>query len=134
MNTNGVLANIDQEGLWCSYGRAYYMSGTMTNIVSLSDPIKKGFSVFMISEKDNAFYVTDSQKCMVRFPCNEKGLYINNQGRTFKSTAKECCCYQVVMNNKIEGFTSRQVARAIKAKKLYHDLHAETAKILKAWI
>ena len=38
------------------------------------------------------------------------------------------------MNNVIEGFTPRQVARAVRAKKLYHDLHAETADNLKAWI
>ena len=134
MNTNGGSAGIDQEGFWRGYGKAYYMPGAMTNIVSLSDAIEKGFSIYMDSDKDNAFYVTDSSKRTVRFPCNEQGLYVNEHGRTFKSTSKECCCYQVVMSNEIEGFTPRQVARAVRAKKLYHDLHAETADKLKAWI
>ena len=104
------------------------------NIVSLSDAIEKGFSVYMDSEKDNAFYVTDSERRTVRFPCNDQGLYMNEQGHTFKFAAKECCYYQIVMNNVIEGFTPRQVARAVRAKKLYHDLHAETAHNLKVWL
>ena len=135
MNTNGGSKNINQEGTWRGYGHAYYLKDAMTNIVSLSDAIEKGFLVFFDSDLDNAFYVTDSEKRTVRFPCNEQGLYVNEQGRTFMSKAKECCCYQVVnMNNAIEGFTPRQVVRAVRAKKLYHDLHAETVDKLKAWI
>ena len=107
MNTNGGSKDIVQEGSWWGYGHAYYMSDAMTNIVSLSDAIEKGFSVFMDSDRDNAFYVTDSEKRTVRFPCNEHGLYVNEQGRTFKAKSKECCCYQIVnMNNNIEGFTT----------------------------
>ena len=37
-------------------------------------------------------------------PCNDQGLYVNEQGRTFKSTVEDCCYYQIVMNNEIEGF------------------------------
>ena len=59
------------------------------NIVSLSDVIEKGFLVFMDSSLDNAFYVTDSERCTVRFPCNEDGLYINEPGCTFKSRTKD---------------------------------------------
>ena len=77
MNTNGGSAGIDKEGCWRGYGRAYYMPEAMMNIVSLSDAIEKGFSVYMDSEKDNAFYVTDSERRTVRFPCNDQGLYMN---------------------------------------------------------
>ena len=38
-------------------------------------------------------------------------------------------CYNI-----IKGYTPRQVARAKRAKKLYHDLHAETIPNLKNWV
>ena len=128
MKTNAGSKHINQQGCWRGYGHAYYMPSAMTNIVSLSDAVEKGFTVFMDTALDNAFYVTDSQRRTIRFPCNEEGLYTNETGRTFKSLDKNGA---IVMMNMIKGFTPRQVARAIRAKKLYHDLHAETADNLK---
>ena len=100
MNTNGGSKDIDREGCWRGYGHAYYMPSAMMNIVSLSDAIEKGFSVFMDSSLDNAFYVTDADRQTVRFLCNEAGLYVNETGRTFKSRTKEG---EIVMTNVLEG-------------------------------
>ena len=96
------------------------MPDALMNIVSVSDVVQKGFHVIFYSAYDNAFYVTDENKRTVRFPCNEAGLYMKE--RTSR-------CY-----NAIEGYTPRQVARAKRAKKLYHDLHAETIPNLKNWV
>ena len=47
MKTNAGSKQISQEGCWRGYSNAYYMPSAMTNIVSLSDAIEKGFTVFM---------------------------------------------------------------------------------------
>ena len=107
------------------------MPSAIMNIVLLSDAIEKGFIVFIDSKLDNASYVADSKRRTVSFPCNEEGLYMNETGCTFKKKDENGV---IIMTNTIEGFTPKQVARAVRAKKLYHDLYAETVDNLKIWI
>ena len=122
METNGGLADITHEGHMNGYGNAYFFPGSITNIISVSDAVQKGFHVFFDSTIENAFYVTNSKGRTIRFPCNSMGLYIKEKEN------KE------VTATTIEGFTSRQIARAKLARKLYHNLNAETVANLKVWI
>lgn len=120
MDTNGGQKNIDQECEWTGYGQVYFVPDAMMNIVSVSDVISKGFQIYFDSKKDNAFYVTNELDRMVRFPYNEAGLYIQECTSSYYNT--------------IEGYTPRQEARAKRAKKLYHNSHAETVPNLKNWV
>ena len=130
MDMNGGSKFISQGGKWKGYGTAYYIPDAMVNIVSLSNAIEKGFQVFMDTDLDNAFNVTDQDKRTIRFPCNKQGLYMLkkkiNQGEKSKR--------HTVMASIIERYTPRELARAKQAKKLYHDLHAETISNLKGWL
>ena len=71
-------------------------------IVLFSDVNEKGCMVFMNSELDNAFYVTDSKRRTVRFLRNEEGLYMNEKGLTFKKRDKNDV---IILTNTFEGFT-----------------------------
>ena len=122
METNGGNTNVTHEGHWIGYGDAYYHPNAIMNIVSVSDAVKKGFHVFFDSEVENVFYVTNKKGVTIRFPCNEDGLYIKEKVKNHVNATT------------IEGFTSRQIARAKLARKLYHNLHAETAPNLKVWL
>ena len=62
MKTNAGVKQTDKEGYWRGYGKAYFMPSAMMNIVSLLDAVEKGFSVYMDSSLDNAFYITDSER------------------------------------------------------------------------
>ena len=94
----------------------------MMNIVSLSDAIEKGFQVFMDTDLDNAFYVTNQDKRTIRSPCNEQGLYMLEKDISPGKKNKR----HTVMATVIEGYTPQEVARAKRERKLYHNLHAET--------
>ena len=84
----------------------------------------------MDTDLDNAFYVTDQEKRTIRFPCNEQGLYMLEKDVSQDKKTKR----HTVMATVIEGYTPREVARAKRARKLYHDLHAETVSNLKVWL
>ena len=102
----------------------------MMNIVSVSNTVKKGFQVYIDIPIDNAFYVTDAQKITVRFPCNEQGLYMQEHKHTSDKNEKD----HMVMATVIEGHTPREIAKAKRCKRLYHDLHTETIPNLKMWL
>lgn len=100
----------------------------MTNLLSLNDAVRNGNRVFMDTDVDNCFFVIDQDRCVTKFPCNERGLYIMERPASIKSRAMSHA------GTTIEGYTAREVMRAKKARKLYHDLNAPSIPDLKVWI
>lgn len=74
------------------------------------------------SHVENCFTVTDSRGWVTRYPCDKRGFYVKEKkiSRVHATT--------------IEGFTQREVDRAVRARKLYHDLCAENISNVKIWI
>ena len=80
MRTNTGAKAIQQEGRYKGWGRTYYVPFAITNIVSTSDAIKKGYRVIMDSAKANCFYLIDRNGMTVKFPC-VGGLYVRGPGK-----------------------------------------------------
>lgn len=80
--------------------------------------------MYFNSEKDNCFYVASKKGVVSRFPVSKQGLYMMDRPRTLNVDRE-------ITATTIEGYTARQVARARKAKELYHNLHPETIPNLK---
>ena len=73
MTTNGRNKVILEEGDSHYYGQAVLDKSTMTNIVSMSNAIKKGFRIFFDSSKENCFYVIDWKERNIHYPYHKKG-------------------------------------------------------------
>ena len=82
----------------------------------------------MDTDVDNCFFVIDKDRRVTKFPCNERGLYIMERPASMKS------CAMIHAGTTIKGYTAREVMRAKKARKLYHDLNAPSISDLKVWI
>ena len=74
------------------------------------------------SHVENCFKVTNKKGQVTRYPCDERGLYVNSN---------EICNVNATT---VEGFTQREVDRAVRARKLYHDLGAENISNVKMWV
>ena len=59
MSTNAGEKELDKEGDWKEWGKAYLDETALTNIVSISYMVKKGFHVVFDSDKENCFYVIE---------------------------------------------------------------------------
>ena len=120
MCSNGGNRKIAEEGNWPGVGQAYLDEKALTNIVSQSEAIKRGYRVTFDSEIENTFIVTDrATRVTTRYPCDERGLYVREHQPPLE-------CHVAYINaTSIEGFTQREVERAGRARKLYHDLGAE---------
>ena len=70
----------------------------------------------MDTDEENAFYVTSPDGDVTKFLCDIRGLYVLEEV------------------NQLKGFTTREVDRAKRAKKLYYDLDAPTLGDLKMWV
>ena len=124
MSTNAGQKSLDREGEWKEWGQAYLDPTVLTNIVSVSDAVRKGFRVLFDSNKANCFFVTNPKDgSVIRFPM-KKGLYIRDDTKVVTD----------VNWTSIEGFTQRQIERAQAARKLYHDLNAENVGNVKFFI
>ena len=88
MTTNGRNKVILEEGDSHYYGQAVLDKSTMTNIVSMSNAIKKGFRIFFDSSKENCFYVIDWKERNIHYPYHKKGLYVQEVG-----THVDCSMY-----------------------------------------
>ena len=80
----------------------YYAPTAITNIVSMSDVIRKGYQVVMNSDRENCFYDVDRKSKALKFPCNEDGLYV-------RSPSKPVDCQELSFNTEVEAFTQREV-------------------------
>ena len=66
--------------------------------------------------------MTNKKGQVTRYPCDERGLYVKS--------SKICN----VNATTVEGFTQREVDRAVRARKLYHNLGAENISNVKMWV
>lgn len=132
METNGGDANVEHKGNKIGYDNALYHQEAVTNIILVSDAIRKGIKVYFNSGKNSCFNVTSKKGAMSKFPVSKQGLYyIMDKSESAPPTSN---VDREVMATTIEDYTARQVAREKKAKELYHNLHAETIPNLKVWL
>ena len=124
MSTNAGEERIDEEGEWKERGQSYVCPTALTDIVSISDVVKKGFRVCFDLDIKNTFYVY-KKDAEIRFPYDEKGLY--------KRSDEGSADYRVLATE-VEGFTQREVERAKAARQFYHDLNAESPENMRAFI
>ena len=54
----------------------WYDDEAISNLFSVSDMVKKGHSVFLDTDLDNAFVVRSKEGKTIRFPVDSRGLYI----------------------------------------------------------
>ena len=106
----------------------YFCLTALTNLYGVSDIVKKGNHVYIDTRQENCFVVTPKKGVDVRFPCDERGLYVR------ESTSPTDCCVYNYAGTHIEGFTPREVEKAKRVRKLYHDLNAPSIASLKVWI
>ena len=127
MTTTMREEKIRKEGQWKECGSSYLCPNTITNTVSTSDAIYKGYHVVFDLAKENCFYVTDRNNRAICFPCLSRGLYVRSM-----DTLIDCWFFNLARD--IEGFTQREMDRARAARKFYHDLNAESTKNMKTYI
>ena len=99
----------------------------ITNIVSTSGIIVKGYGVTMDSVRENCFFVIDKKNGTIKFTYDKRGLYVRSD-----EPLVDCCKYY--FNISVEGFTKREVERAIAAWKFYHDANAENVQNMKNFV
>ena len=128
MRSNGGNRRIQEQGIWPGVGQAYLDDRAITNIVSQSEAIKRGYHVYFNLRKENAFLIEDHKGRIQKYPVDERGLY-------FRKILLPVNCYVgYVMETSVEGYTPREVERADQARKLYHDLSAENIRNVKVWL
>ena len=77
METNAGNKNIDEQGEVIDYGTLFYDELALTNIFGISDMVRKGNRVFIDTDIDNSFLVTNKKSGSVtKFPCDVRGLYV----------------------------------------------------------
>ena len=101
--------------------------------MSISDVVAKGYQVLFNSDVENCFYVKDKKSGkVIRFPC-QGGLYVRANDKEEGFPPADCCdC--CVAATEIEGWTQREIERAKKARKFYHDLNAENLQNMKTFV
>ena len=106
----------------------YFYPPALTNLYGVSDIFKKGNHVYIDTRKENCFLVTRKKGLDVRFPCDDRGLYVR------ESTSPADCCVYNYAGTHIEGFTPREVEKEKRVQKLHHDLNVQSIVSLKVWI
>ena len=79
METNSGNKNVDEEGEVIDYGTSYFDDSALTHIFGMSDMVKKGHKVFINTNIENNFIVTNKKSGIVtKFPCDARGLYVRD--------------------------------------------------------
>ena len=144
MGTNGGTETLDRSGIVPGLGEAYYNPTGITNVASMSQLIRLGYRVTFDSDKENAFLVYpppksdgNNNRAMIRFTCNEKGLYCFKPKPGFfehiarqKQFTSTPVLVDTVQENRL-GYTDRQFARAKRVRALYHILGTPTVENFK---
>ena len=110
MCLNGVDINITQQGTWPEIGQAYLDGKSITNIVSQSEAIKRGYHVTFDSEIENAFVIKDRQKRVTRYLVDERGIYVR------EALPPVDCHVSYFLATSVEGYTPREVEREARAR------------------
>ena len=115
--TNAGKMVVNQEADVPAYGRVFFNDKAITNLFSMKDLIQKG-RVEFDSAIENAFRIMVGGKSM-KFIADEKGLYILE--------------YKKMENyNQIKGFSHREVEKAKRTRRLYHQLAAPSVVAFKS--
>lgn len=123
MSTNNGDKGLEDIGDWKEWGQSYLCESALTDIVSVSDAVERGFRVIFGSSVKKRFYVINPKDgSSVRFPVN-KGLYVRD------NTTPANCHF-----TSMEGYIQRQVDREKAARKFYNDLNAENVENVKYFI
>ena len=92
-------------------------------------PSENGSTIFTILNMHiNSFIVKDQEGRTVKYPCDSRGLYVR------EVLPPVDCHVSYVLTTSVEGYTDREVGRAARARKLYHDLSAENNRNVKVWL
>lgn len=126
MRTNDGKKRFVEEGDMKEFGEVYFDKEAMTNLVSLSNILSKGHRVYINTDLENFFMSTDkSKKRTSKFLCNEEGIYVR------ESDLPSSYWVSNYAGNTITCFTQREIKRAKRDRKLYHDLNAHSYPDLK---
>ena len=108
--TNGGQITTNKKGYLKNYGYVWYHPEAITNILSLSNVIKK-YKVTFNSVNGNCFEVHTGEKIII-FKQMKNGLYAHN------TTDREIVLVNTVEEN-MNKYTQRQINNANKARELY---------------
>ena len=125
---NGGNRSIEEEGHYPGVGQSYLDKRALKNIVSQSEVIKRGYKVKFDSEVENSFVMDDLVGWVIRYLCDERGLYVR------KHLPPVNCHVLSVSATSIEGYTQCKIERVGRARKLNHDLSAEKIGNVKVWL
>lgn len=125
MSTNSGEKDPNEKENWKEWITYYMCKTALTEILSVSDAVAKGFRVLFDSNKENCCYVVDKKNgSVIRFPYH-KQLYVKDD-----SDPQVDCSFAT----SVEGFTQREMERARQAWNFYHDLNAENIENVKFFI
>ena len=61
METNAGNKNVDEEGDVKDFGKSFFDETALTNILGMSDVVRKGHRVFIDTDIENSFVVTNKK-------------------------------------------------------------------------
>ena len=160
LETNGGYKSISQQADTPGYGDVYFAKDAMANICSVSEMARK-YRVTLNSQKENAFLIHMEDGRIIKFPCNDKGLYTRGasnknwlagseqvfglkdklrkgakpeEKKKVSAKSKRRSKSKITRGDRVEGFTRRKVLRARRTRRLYHILGAPSIGELKKCI
>ena len=123
MKTNGGSRVIEEEADEPIMDvKVHYDRNAITNLYALCNIVKKG-RVYYDSDVEDAFFVEvkrpGNTNKLLKFEANQEGLYV------LQNPCGEC-------HTEMEGFGRREIERAKRARRLYHQLKAPSEKDFKS--
>ena len=109
MEINAGDQDVDEEGDVIDYGTSFFDETALTNIFGMSDMVKKGHKVYIDTDVENTFIVTNKKSGKVtKFPCDARGLYVT---KSSKSVTPIDCFVHNFNVTLVKGFTPREVKK-----------------------
>ena len=140
MNTNAGKKILNIKGEMKGFGKVYFDPQQIANIFGFSHLKDKAKRIQYDSKKEDAFIV-EMEETTVKFTRTTEGLYVFTPPETFfneiaknknmikpyineinnnQITAETMCNTINTVNENMEGYTTRQVKDAKRARRLYH--------------
>ena len=152
MKTNAGDKTLNMKAMVPEYKQVWFNQDGIANIFAFADVADK-YRVTYDSKVKDAFFVHFSPDHIVQFNRTPEGLYAYKPSQQYlntiadmkgqspppvnrSDTADSAADYSMISTVKknMEGFTSRQVARAKAARKLYHIMHAGNEETFKTFL
>ena len=89
METNAGSKIIQEKGSIPGYGDVWYDADAVSNLFSLSDMVKRGMRVVYDSQKGNEFIVWTKDQRKIKFPVDERGLYVKEKYKELQERLSE---------------------------------------------